>query len=65
MTIKYPRFHISDHPSDFYTWYQESKSSRAMWSGWIKGDTSLWYRLQNTKLKDRQKMIIDLSDKVH
>lgn len=61
--IKYPRFHISDQPADFYTWYQESESSKAMWSGWIKGNSNLWYKLKNAKLKQRQSMIIDLSKK--
>lgn len=63
--IKYPRFHITDHPTDFYTWYQESESSKAMWSGWIKGDSALWHQLQKLKLKERHIMIIELSNKVN
>lgn len=65
MKIKYPRYHLTDHPSDFYTWYQEAEGSRAMWSGWIKGDTNLWHKINKAKKDEKNKLIKELSTKVN
>lgn len=64
MTIKYPRYHVTDHPSDFYVWYQEAECKRALWSGWIKGDSNLWHKINSAKKADKQKMIVELATKV-
>ena len=65
MTIKYPRYHVTDHPTDFYVWYQKSEKSRAMWSGWIKGDPSLWHKINKAKKDERNNLIIQLATKVN
>ncbi len=60
MKIKYPRFHITEQPTDFYVWYQKDEESKARWSGWIKGEAKLWYKIKNMKKKDQQNLIIGL-----
>jgi hypothetical protein len=62
--IKYPQYHITDHPTDFYVFYRESDKSKALWSGWIKGNPSLWHKINKAKRDDRNNMIIDLAKKV-
>jgi hypothetical protein len=32
-----------------------------MWSGWIKGDSSLWYKLSNATKKEKEEYIIQLA----
>lgn len=63
MKTKYPRYHITDEPTAFYVWYQESEQSRAMWSNWIRGDANLWYKLRNASRDDKHRMIIKLADR--
>lgn len=63
--IKYPRYHVTDHPTDFYTFYQESSQHRAMWSGWIKGNSSLWYKIDKASKQEKNSLIKELSNKVY
>lgn len=62
MNIKYPRFHITEHPTDFYVFYEETHR-KAMWSGWIKGNSNLWHRLNKMKPSQKERAIIKLANK--
>lgn len=61
--IQYPRYHVTDHPADFYVFYQEREGVRAKWSGWIKGDSSLWHKINKSSKEQKQKIIEDLATK--
>lgn len=63
MTIKYPRLHITDEPTSFYVWYQENENTKPLWSGWIRGDANLWYKLRNASRNEKKQMIINLAVK--
>ena len=60
MKIKYPRFSIHGKPADFYLFYQESEQSIPKNSGWIKGNSDLYYKLKKMKNKDLQYKIESL-----
>lgn len=62
--IQYPRYHVTDHPADFYVFYQEREDGRAKWSGWIKGDLALWHKINKAKKEEKNKLIKELAIKV-
>ena len=63
MKIKYPRYHVTDEPTSFYVFCQESEESGALWSNWIRGDANLWYKLRNASRDEKQELITKLADR--